>query len=294
MRQFRMPASAGALALLLSIGATASQGSYETSIETWRRGLDAELRAEDGWLTVCGLFWLTEGPNRAGSDPANDIVLPKGAAPARVGVFEFKGGRTTFRAEPGVPVTIGGRAIRAAELRPDADTVVVGSLTMLVIKRGERYGIRLRDRNSEARRTFQGRVWFPVRASYKISGRFVPYTPPKQIPIVNVIGDTAPTPCPGYVEFALNGKALRLEPVAEPGSRELFFIFKDETAGAETYPAGRFLYTDPPRNGVVELDFNRAVSPPCAFTAYATCPLPPRQNQLPVRIEAGERYVPHR
>ncbi len=243
---------------------------------------------------MSGLFWLKEGSNRAGTDPADEIVLPKGAAPAHVGVFEFKSGRTTFRAEPGVPVMIDGKALRTAELEPDSDTVVVGSLRMLVIRRGERYGIRLRDTNSQARRTFKGRSWFPVRASYRISGRFVPYTPPKQIPITNVIGDTAPTPCPGYVEFTLNGKALRLEPVAEPGARQLFFIFKDATAGAETYPAGRFLYTDPPRDGVVELDFNRAVSPPCAFTSFATCPLPPRQNPLPVRIEAGERYVPHK
>ncbi len=294
MRVSGMMSGGLAAALLLSLTAGAApQGSYEDSIQQWRRDLEAELKAENGWLTVSGLFWLHQGPNRAGSDPACEIALPRTAAPARVGVFEFKGGRTTFSAEPGVPVLIDGKAARTAELTPDSDTVVIGSLTMVVIKRGERYGIRLRDKNSEARRTFRGRVWFAVRAAYRVTGRFVPYAPPKQIPILNVIGDTAPMPSPGYVEFTLNGKTLRLEPVAEPGARELFFIFKDETAGAETYPAGRFLYTDPPKNGVVELDFNRAVSPPCAFTKFATCPLPPRQNQLPIRIEAGERYVPH-
>ena len=221
-------------------------------------------------------------------------MLPKGSAPARVGVFEFRSGRTKFRAEPGVDARIGGRPARDAELKPESDEVVFAGLTMFVIKRGDRYGIRLRDKNSEARRTFQGCVWFPVRETLRVTGRFVPYDRPKQIPILNVIGDLAPMPSPGYVEFTLNGTLLRLDPVAEPGARELFFIFKDETAGTDTYPAGRFLYTAAPRNGVVELDFNRAVNPPCAFTAFATCPLPPRQNQLPVRIEAGERYVPHK
>lgn len=284
-----------ALALLLAMAAaTASQPSYEDAIQNWRRDLDAGLKADDGWLTVVGLFWLKAGSNRVGSDSSNDIVLPRRAAPARVGAFLFEDGQTTLAVEPGVTVLVNGKPAGTARLRPDADRVTVGDLTMFVIKRGDRYGIRLRDKNSEARRTFASRAWYPVKPSFKVRGRFVPYNPPRQIPILNVIGDTAPMPSPGYVEFTLNGTVLRLDPVAEPGTNELFFIFKDQTAGTDTYPAGRFLYAALPQGGSVELDFNRAINPPCAFTAFATCPLPPRQNQLPVRIEAGERYVAHK
>lgn len=280
--------------LAAAAGVAAAQLSYEQATEQWRRSLDAELRADDGWLTVAGLFWLKEGPNRVGSDPSNDVALPKGSAPARVGVFRLRDGRTVFEAEPGVAVRVNGAAAATAALRPDVDRVVVGDLTMIVIKRGTRYGIRLRDKNTAARRTFAGRVWFPVNPAYRVTGRFVAYSSPKEIPIVNVLGDPAPMSSPGYVEFTLGGKTVRLDPVAEPGSRQLFFIFKDLTAGSATYPAGRFLYADLPSDGVIELDFNRAINPPCAFTPYATCPLPPGQNELPVSIEAGERYAPHK
>jgi hypothetical protein len=295
MRASRVFAAVLATALLLAMaGGTASQPSYEDAIQKWRDDLDASLKSEDGWLTVVGLFWLKAGPNRVGSDPSNDIVLPKRAAPARVGVFLFESGQTTLTVEAGIAVLVNGKPAGSARLRPEADRVSVGDLTMFVIKRADRYGIRLRDKNSEARRTFTHRVWYPVKASFKVTGRFVPYNPPRQIAIVNVIGDVAPMPNPGYVEFTLNGQVFRLDPVAEPGASELFFILKDQTAGMDTYPAGRFLYTALPQNGSVELDFNRAINPPCAFTAFATCPLPPRQNQLPVRIEAGERYVAHK
>jgi uncharacterized protein (DUF1684 family) len=153
-----------AIALVLATAdATTTQISYEASIQKWRRDVDAALRADDGWLTVAGLFWLRPGPNRAGTDPSSEIVLPSGAAPPRVGVFRLAGGRITFETEPGAPVLVNGSRTDAARLEPDVDRVTVGDLTMFVIGRGERYGIRLRDKNSEARRTFTGRAWFPVR-----------------------------------------------------------------------------------------------------------------------------------
>lgn len=292
MRASRLPAAGSLLAILLvGCGVMSAQGSYEASIETWRRDQNAALTADDGWLTVVGLFWLKAGPNRAGTDPSSDIVLPAGTAPPRVGVFRLENGQATFEAEPGASVLVNGRQIATARLKPDVDHVVVGDLTMFVIRRGDRYGVRLRNSNSRARRTFAGRVWYPVRSSFRVTGRFVPYNPPRQVSIVNVIGDISAMTSPGYVEFTLNGRSLRLDPVTEPGADELFFIFNDLTAGTGTYPAGRFLYTALPKNGVVELDFNRAVSPPCAFTAFATCPLPPKQNRLPLRIEVGERYT---
>jgi hypothetical protein len=269
-----------------------------SSIEQWRRDREARLTSDEGWLTVAGLFWLKEGPNTFGSEPAGDIVLPAHSAPPRAGVFEHRGGRTTVRVENGVTVTSGGKPATTLELRDDAsgtpDELVLGDLTMFVIKRGERYAIRLRDKKSRMRREFTGLTWFPVKEDYRVTATFVPYDSPRTIPIPNILGETEHLPCPGYASFTLQGKSLRLEPVIEaPGDDRLFFIFRDETSGKETYPAGRFLYSGMPKDGKVVLDFNKAYNPPCAFTPYATCPLPPKQNWLPVRIEAGEKSYGH-
>ena len=266
---------------------------YRKTVESWRRKQEAALQADDGWLTVAGLFWLKEGANRAGADPSNDIVLPAGSVPGRVGVFQFSRGQTIFQVETGVKVTINDRPVTTVELKPDVpgppDVIAIGDLKMYVIQRGNRYGIRLRDKNSKLRREFTGLGWFPVRESLRVRARFVPYDPPKLISIPNLLGDTEKLPSPGYAVFTLDRRQHRLEPV-ESGDTELFFIFKDLTSGKETYPAGRFLYTEMPRHGEVILDFNKARNPPCAYTPFATCPLPPRQNHLPARMEAGETY----
>lgn len=280
------------LTLLLALAPAAAEEAYRTEIQKLRDEQEAKLRAEDGWLTVVGLFWLKRGPNRFGADPSNEIVLPSGSGPARAGVFDFDGARATVRAEPGVPITVNGRAVSSLLLRADTpdspDRVVLGDLSLQVLRRGARYGIRLRDKNSRQRREFTGRRWFPVQPAYRVIARFVLYQLPKILAIPNVLGESDEQPSPGYAVFTLGGKEHRLEPVSyEPG--ELFFIFKDRTAGRETYPAGRFLYTGLPRDGRLVLDFNQAVSPPCAFTDFATCPLPPRQNHLAVQIPAGER-----
>jgi uncharacterized protein (DUF1684 family) len=176
-----------------------------------------------------------------------------------------------------------------------APTVVaLGALTFQVIKRGERYAIRLKDMRSQQRAAFKGLEWFPVREDHRVHARFVSHPSPRSIPIVNVLGMVEPMRSPGYAEFRLKGRTLRLHPVLETSdATELFFIFKDQTSGRETYGAGRYLYAPMPSNGTVELDFNKAYSPPCAFTAFATCPLPPKENRLPIRIEAGERYRGH-
>jgi uncharacterized protein len=284
----KLIAGVGVLALVQ--GAT----SYRDRIERWRAQHEAGLKAEDGWLAVAGLFWLKEGVNTVGSGQSNAIVLPRG--PAQAGVFEFRAGKTTFRAAPGVQATVDGKAVSSAvALKSDAedapDQVRFDGLTMFVIQRGDRYGIRLKDPAGKQRSEFKGLHWFPVKESYRVNGKFVAYAKPKMIPITNILGQTEPEASPGYVTFALNGHALRLEPVTEDG--RLFFIFRDLTAGKETYPAGRFLYADSPKNGEVELDFNKAEDPPCAFTPYATCPLPPKQNRLDVRIEAGELNYGH-
>jgi len=222
-------------------------------------------------------------------------VLPPGSAPEKVGTFDFHGGKTVFQAAPGVPVTVNGKPVASASLAADSagspDVLRIGNLSMYVIQRGSRFGVRLKDKDSEARRKFVGTRWFPVAEEYRVTAKFVPYTPPQKIAVPNILGDVDQENSPGYVEFTLQGKQLRLDPVGEGDG--LFFIFKDLTGGKETYPSGRFLSADLPQNGEVVLDFNQAVNPPCAFTPYATCPLPPAQNHLPVRIEAGELRYGH-
>ena len=283
------------LAAFLLLVPQTSPTSYKVEIEHWRQERESALRSENGWLTVAGLFWLKEGSNTVGTDLDNNFVLPKGSTPGKVGVFEFHDGRTTFRAAPGVRVTVNGKPAETAELKPDTsgspDVLRIRALTMYVIQRGDRYGIRLKDRNSEALREFTGTKWYPVKRQYRIIAKFVPYNPPRKIAVPNILGQIDEEPAPGYALFTLQGHQYRLVPIKE--GDVLFFIFRDQTSGKETYPAGRFLYADLPKNGTVVLDFNRAVNPPCAFTPYATCPLPPRPNRLPIAVEAGEMRYGH-
>jgi len=278
---------------IVALTVRADSPNYAADVEAWRVKREARLKADGGWLTVAGLFWLKEGANRFGSGKDNDVVLPS-SAPERAGVFEFQAGKVQLRLEAGVPATIEGKNVTTADMRPDTsgspDVLTLGPLTMHVIERGGRFGIRLKDNDSPARKAFKGLEWFTVSEQYRVTARFVPYDPPRKITIPNVLGDASEMPSPGYAAFTLGGKELRLDPVLEDAaSEELFFIFRDETSGKGTYGGGRFLYTEKPKDGSVVLDFNKAYSPPCAFTRYATCPLPPKQNRLGVRIEAGEK-----
>jgi uncharacterized protein (DUF1684 family) len=256
---------------------------YRAQIEEWRRQRVTALTADGGWLTVTGLFWLHEGENSFGSASSREIVLP--ADPAlQDGVFDLHNGKVAVRMDG-----------QTRELRPDSngkpDAVTIGSLTMFAIQRGGKYGIRLKDNNSRLRKEFAGLAYFPVSEDYRVTTRLVPDA--KKIPILNILGQVEDTPSPGYVEFEIRGQKLRLTPVEE-SPNELFFIFRDLTAGKETYGSGRFLDAELGKDGEVVLDFNKAYNPPCAFTPYATCPLPPRQNRLAVRIEAGElKYGAH-
>jgi uncharacterized protein (DUF1684 family) len=268
--------------------------SYERDLLKWRIDREAGLKADDGWLAVAGLYWLEPGSNTFGSDPSNMIVLPAASARPRVGTFEYQNGKTAVRLEPGVTVTLNGapfagRASLKADDSGEPDVLGMGDLSLFVIERGDKHAIRLRDKNSAMRRAFTGLRWYPISRNYRITARFVSYPKPKPISIPNILGTVSDSPSPGYATFTLNGREVRLEPILEaPDAEELFFIFKDLTSGTETYPAGRFLYADMPKDGMVVLDFNKAYSPPCAYTPFATCPLPPKQNQLSVKIEAGE------
>ena len=243
--------------------------SYVEEITRWRERQDASLRTEDGWLTLAGLFWLEEGDNRAGTDSSCAIRLPE-AAPPVLGMFQRRGREVIFQAATAAYINgepAGERVLRS-DMPGPPDLLTFGSFTLFVIERGDRIGLRLRDRNHPALQAFTGRRWFPIT-------------------IPTILGDASEQLCPGAAVFTLAGQEFRLEPTAGKNG-ELFFVIRDATSSHETYGAARFLYADPPRDGRVVLDFNQAYNPPCAFTEFATCPLPPRQNILPVRIEAGE------
>ena len=290
-----LPASfLGVLALLLVSAGRAVTQDYAAEIEAWRVDREEKLKADDGWLTVAGLFFLNEGDNSFGSSPLNDIVLRTG--PAHAGVFTLRGGAVTARAPAGETLSVNGRDVAEARLWPregdERPVVAIGPLTLYVHYSGPRLAIRLRDLDSELRRRFTGLRWFPVDESYRVRGRYVPHDQPQTVELSNILGDIEPARSSGSVVLTVAGEDLRLTAL-DVGGR-LWFVFRDLTSGRETYPAARFLYADAPsEDGYTTVDFNRAYNPPCAFNPYTTCPLPPRENRLPVRIEAGERdYQP--
>ena len=277
-----------------ALATTAEDLAYRASVEKWRANYENDLKSDHGWLTISGLFWLHEGENRFGSDPLGDIVLPAGSAPPDAGYFEFHHGKTTVHVKAGVPITLGGKPIETAELRPDSSNrLVLGDISLWIHASGERYTVRLQDKNSKVRKAFTKLEWFPVDESYRVTAHFQLYDEPKQIEMQNEAGDTLHVPLAGYVTFTLRGQELRLDAQADDKTGELSFVFRDLTSGKEIYGASRFLDTDAPHHGEVVLDFNKAYNPPCAYNPYTTCPLPPPQNRLRARIEAGEMNYKH-
>ena len=272
------------------------QKAYAGEIDQWRAKRHASLTSESGWLSLIGLFWLKEGRNTFGSDAGNDMVVPK--VPARAGEFVLANGVVTFRTPHARTFIVDGAPISSVELKTDLDekpTIVrVGSLSFQIIKREDRFGVRVKDKDNPDRAKFRGLEYFPTDPKWRIEARFEPYNPPKHVPILNVLNMETDEPSPGAVAFEVGGKTYRLDAITEKGNPQLFMIFADNTRGKETYGAGRYLYVDPPdANNRIVIDFNKAYSPPCAFTNYATCPLPPQQNILPVAINAGEKFTGH-
>jgi len=284
----------GAL-LAAVIGVAPSPEAHRAEIEAWRAKRIASLKREDGWLTLVGLFWLQEGENRFGSDPkSNRIVFPDGTAPKTMGSLDLSAGTVTLRAKPEAGLTSGGQPATAMKLQTDADgqpTVLEsGRIRFYVIRRGTRLGVRVKDSKNPALLAFHSIEAFPVSLAWRLEARFDPYDPPKTIPVPNILGSVENEKSPGAVVFTLGGKEYRLDAVKETGTDDLFLIFGDETNGRETYGGGRFLYAAPPGpERRVIVDFNKAYNPPCVFTPFATCPLPPSQNRLSIRVEAGEK-----
>lgn len=252
--------------------------SYEAEIEAWHNRRVTSLQRPQGWLALVALDWLKDGENKIES----------------IGTINLAGGVATFQPLPDVQAKIGGVVFTAGVLRIEGgkekpDKVEIGSKVFTIIKRGERFAVRMWDGNAETLKHFAGIKRFPVSRNWRVEARWESYAKPKAVKIASVIpGYLEDYQVPGVAIFSINGQQCRLEPVTEGGG-SLFFIFADKTNGKESYGAGRFLYTDLPKDGKVILDFNRAQNPPCAFTPYATCPLPPASNRLSMRIEAGEK-----
>jgi len=264
--------------------------AYQQSFDQWKNELVEDLKQE--WLPLAGLFWLKPGENTFGTDPKNAVVFPKG--PAHAGSFNLQGKIITATFISDSHAVIEGKPVSTAELQPDTSgktTVVeMGSLQFHVIVRGKRVGIRLKDLDSDSVRQYQGAQFFPLDLSYRVTGTWLPSDGKQTIDVPNVLGDVTPTPVAGTAVFKINGQELRLTDLGGDAAKGLFFVFSDPTSKTNTYPGGRFLKTGPVTNGTVVLDFNRAYNPPCAVTAYATCPLAPMENRLSVAVPAGQEY----
>jgi uncharacterized protein (DUF1684 family) len=280
------------MTILTTLAATGDE--YVAQTRQWRDQREAALKADDGWLTVTGLFWLKEGVNRLGSDPKNDVLLPDQSAPPNVGAITLNGASASFEAVPGTDVTLNGKPVTVATaIHPNSqEALAINHLKFLLLKRGARYALRLKDNDAAQRRNFAGLSWYPVKEDWRIEAKFVPYPQPNKLVLDNIIGDIEEVESPGYIVFERDGKEYKL--LASASGKGLFIVFRDQTSGKETYGSSRFLYTAKPENGKVVLDFNQAVNPPCAFTAYATCPIAPPQNRLSIAIPAGElKYKGH-
>lgn len=257
--------------------------AHAAEIQQWQKTRAERLQREDGWLSLIGLHWLVDGENA--------VTLTKaGAPPVRL---TRSGAQTILHPDPSM--TIDGKPLTGdvpllADADPNGPTIVqMGSVRFNVIKRGDRYALRVKDAQAETRTRFQGLEYYPIDPKWRVEASFEAYHPPKKIPITDVTGMSSESISPGAIAFEVDGKEYRLDPILEEGSTDYFIIFRDATSRDTTYPAGRYLYAAPPKDGKMIVDFNKAYNPPCAFTPFATCPLPPLQNRLPFRIEAGEK-----
>jgi len=276
--------------------------TWKSDLLTWRADLAKELQQPNGWLTLIGLEWLNPGDNSFGSAPGNALVV-KAPTAGYLGIVQLSdnslqllpphGGYPKGMLVDGQPPA--NPQILGSDDSKHPSKITTGSVTITVIHRGDRYALRIKDSKAPARAQFHGLRWYPPNEAYRVEAKWIPYNPPHQVAIPTILGTEVKSDVPGAAEFTLDDKTFRLEPILEsPGDTELFFILRDTTSKTETYGAGRFLYTPLPDHGLTQpgelmLDFNRAQNPPCAYTPYATCPLPPPQNRLPIPIPVGQQ-----
>lgn len=269
-----------------------AQAAFSAAQNAWRAQRVAELRKPDGWTSLIGLHWLDPGTHRVGSSGDNGIRLAMG--PAHLGLFTVRNGHASFAAD--ASVTVDGQPSRGGALRSDADaggaSVIAfddGKGLATVIARGGRLALRVKHADAGSRVHFSGLDYWQGGRSWQVSAHFIAHPAGKTLPIANIIGTTDDIANPGVVEFQRDGRRFQLQALDE-GEGTLFLIFADRTSGHGSYGAGRFLdVPKPDANGRLVVDFNHAYNPPCAFTPFATCPLPPPENRLDLRVEAGEK-----
>jgi uncharacterized protein (DUF1684 family) len=283
---------------LYAVGSAPADSAYVEGLTQWRAKADTGLKRERGWLSIVSRDELTPGTYKIGSAPDRDVVLPQGLAPARLGTIVVGNdgarlvlakGQTMQTVAKDVPAeTFTARDLVTGATR--LEWVTNGRLSLQVVKREDgRIVVRAADRDSPRRKTFAGRQWYAPEAAFKVPARFVPHADGATFPIANVRGEISYEKVAGTLEFVLNGQKTTLDALDDDGN--LFIIFRDATSGAGTYPPGRFLYIEKPKDGAWVVDLNKAYNPPCAFSAFTTCPLPPPQNWLKNAVPAGERYI---
>jgi len=278
---------------------TAQSDDFLAETTAWRAARVAELTDYSGWLTLVGLYWFKEGSNTFGDASSNAVVLDNPQLGKRAGTFVRQRNSVHFKGAKDTCVKANGAAVIDLELKSDVGgeptQLSCGSLRFYVIQRGDQVGLRVKDILSPARRAFRGLDFFEAAESWNVNARFEPYQPMRHIPIVNVLGMQTDMDSPGAIVFERDGATWRLDTVLEePQANELFIMFADGTSGRQTYGGGRFLYVPLPVDGRVQVDFNKAHNPPCAFTPFATCPLPPLGNRISLPITAGElKYAGH-
>jgi uncharacterized protein (DUF1684 family) len=281
------------VSLLIGCKKTSEENpDYVKEINEWHQKRIERLKAPDGWLNLVGRTWLKPGVNKFGSAKDNDVIIESDKVPACMGEFILKDSIVTMKVYNGVDVLLEGKPVKEIVMiddqKKDMTVFQYGTIKWNLIIRGDKYGIRFRDLESPLVKNFKGVERFPVNSGWKFVAKFETYSPPKKIFVPNVLGQIEEEFSPGAVVFEKDGKIFRIDAIDE--GEILFLIFADETSGEETYGGGRFLYVDKPdSSGNLILDFNKAYNPPCVFTKYATCPLPPEQNYLKLRIEAGEK-----
>lgn len=276
---------------------------WQHDLAGWRDQHVADLLKPDGWLSLAGLEWLQPGENSFGSAADNKIHLPAGN-PVHLGILKLEGETVTLLPPPGgfpENFLVAGAPAKSQPLRADLDNdknnphLTIGTLNMYVVRREARFALRIKDSKSPALTGFHGLKWYEPNSAYRVTAKWIPYSPAKSVTLVTLVGTKYDQPVPGVAKFTLLGKTFRIEPVLEdPAEAKLFFILRDTTSKTDTYPACRFLYTGFPTNGLSKngelvLDFNHLENPPCAYTPYATCPLPPLPNRLPIALPVGEK-----
>jgi len=269
--------------------------AYVSEISNWHNKRIQKLQKDNGWLNLVGLYWLKHGENTFGSDSSNDIIFPPGAPP-KIGSITLNDSVAKLNVIENVNVAIDNGSVKEALLQNDLSgnptIMTCGYYRWNIIKRESKYGIRLRDLNSPLVKNFPGIDIYPADKSWKIEASFIKFPEPRKIMVPTILGTMEENKVIGNLTYTKDGNKYSLVPILEGDS--FFLIFADETNGEETYGAGRFLYTTlPDSNGKVILDFNKAYNPPCAFTKYATCPLPPKENYLHLKVTAGEKKFGH-